>query len=336
MIIDAAGAEVEDLEGRIVGVFGTDASAKAGLLAPITKKSEAEGGIVVHRRVEAGINYSFLDDAQFPEKVQGYSRIASIADYAFYVLPKFGKISPPDGELAVILDAFGLDGSILAVDEEPPSGIGSYFKGTRLEAFRASSRSSQSSVIDLGAVKAGPNVPPKGTMIYIDRAFSVKGVGVVVLGFVLGGTVSVHDVLRLIPSTDGKRAEVRGIQVSDVDQETVGRGLRVGLSLKGVELKDLDKVSWMDDGSFQVSQKVSFDYKQSRFYKQSVDGRDMHLQLPGEILTCKLKAAGPGEGTVTASLPTGAPVWEGMRVGVVDLNGKGLRISGGGTCRAQS
>jgi hypothetical protein len=223
----------------------------------------------------------------------------------------------------------------VAVDEEPPSAIGTYFKGTRLDGYVASGRSSKSSVIDLSAVRAGPNVPPKGALVYIDRAFSVKGVGVVVLGFVLGGTVSVHDELRLIPSADGKRAEVRGIQVSDVDQATVGRGLRVGLSLKGVELKDLDKVSWMDDGGFQVSEKVSFDFHQSRFYRQGVDGRDMHLQLPGEILTCKLKAEGTS-GRVTAMLPSAAPVWEGMRVGVVDLNGKGLRVAGGGTCRAES
>jgi len=324
------------LEGRIVGVFGTDTNAKGGLLGPITKKSEAEGTLVVHRRVEGGINYSFLEDAQFPEKIQGYSRIASISDYAFYVLPKFGKITPPDGELAVTLDAFGLEGSILAIDEEPPAGIGSYFKGTRLEGFGATSRSSKSSVVDLAGVKTGPNVPTKGTLIYIDRAFSVKGVGVVVLGFVLGGTVSVHDELRLIPQTEGKVAEVRGIQVSDEDQETVGRGLRVGLSLKGVELKDLDKVSWMDDGSFQVRDKLSFEFRQSRFYKQAVVGRDLHLQLPGELLTCKLTADGSPGGVLTASLPYGAPIWEGMRVGVVDLNGKGLRVAGGGSCHAPS
>src|SRR6267378_2350930 len=167
------------MEGRIIGVFGTDLDAKSRLLAPITKKSEAEGAVVVHRRVEAGINYSFLDDAQFPEKVQGYSRIASIADHAFYVLPRFGKIAPPDGELVVVIDSFGLDGSIFAVDEAPPSGIGSYFKGTRLEGFETGTRSSQSSVIDLAAMRAGPNAPPTGTLIYIDRAFSVKGVGVV-------------------------------------------------------------------------------------------------------------------------------------------------------------
>jgi selenocysteine-specific translation elongation factor len=322
------------MEGRLVGVFGTDASAKGGLLSPITKKSEAEGAIVLHRRVEAGINYSFLDDAQFPEKVQGYSRIASIADHALFVLPKFGRIAPPDGELAVIIDSFGLDGSIFAVDEKPPPGIGSFFKGTRLEGFRAGSRSSRSSVIDLAGVGVRPDAPRAGTLVYIDRAFSVKGVGVVVLGFVLGGRVDVHDDLRLIPSSEGKKAEVRGIQVNDEDQQTVGRGVRVGLSLKGVELKDLDKVSWMDDGSIQLQDRLTLAFQQSRFYKQSVEGRDLHLQLPGELLTCRLKAEGPGEGLLTASLPSVAPVWEGMRVGVIDLNGKNLRVAGGGECRA--
>ncbi|MDG7020921.1 MAG: hypothetical protein JRN23_03205 [Nitrososphaerota archaeon] len=316
------------LEGRLIGVFGTDAGAKAGLLGPLTKRSEAEG-IVVHQRVESGMNYSFLDDAHFPEKVQGYSRIASIADRAIYVLPKSAKIAAPDGELAVVIDSFGLDGSIVSVDEEPPAGIGAYFKGTRIEGFASEPRSSLSSVIDLSAVGSGPNVPTKGTLVYIDRAFSVKGVGVVALGFVLGGTVSVHDELRLIPG-DGKTAEVRGIQVSDVDHESVGRGLRVGLSLKGVDVDDLDKVSWMDDGTFDVADRLSFEFKQSRFYRQGVEGRDMHLQLPGEILTCRLESGAPG--TLVASLPSGAPVWRGMRVGVVDLNGKGLRVAGGGVC----
>lgn len=319
------------MEGRIIGVFGSDAEAKTGLVGAVTKKSESEGGIQVSRRVDAGTSYSFLDDVHFPGKVQGYSRIASISDYAYYVLPRLGKISAPDGELAVILDSFGLEGSLVSVDEDPPQDIRSYFKGTRLEGYPVGSRSSQSSVIDLSAVGAGPNVPPRGALVYVDRSFSVKGVGVVVLGFVLGGTVSLHDQLRLVPGADGKRAEVRGIQVSDVDQQSVGRGLRVGLSLKGVELSDLEKVSWMDDGSFRLDDRLSFDFRPSPFYKQSVEGRDLHLQLPGELLTCKLSAEG-GEGRLVAALPSAVPVWKGMTVGVVDLNGRALRAAGGGVC----
>jgi selenocysteine-specific translation elongation factor len=327
------------LEGRIIGVFGTDAEAKASLLGGLAKKSEAEG-IVVYRRVESGVSLSFLDDSHFPDRVQGYARIASIADHALYVLPKYGRIAAPDGELAVIIDSFGLDGSILSVDEEPPGGIGAYFRGTRLESFMAGGRSSKSSVIDPSLVGTGSNAPSRGTLVYVDRAFSVKGVGVVVLGFVLAGRVSVHDELRLIPHSEEKRAEVRGIQVSDEDQESVGRGLRVGLSLKGVELRDLEKVAWLDDGSFQLTSNLSFSFTQSPFYKQALDGRgDLHVQLPGESFTCKLEALGSG-GRASASLPTsammGVPVWDGMRVGVLDLNRKNLRIAGGGVCNLQS
>ena len=60
----------------------------------------------------------------------------------------------------------------------------------------------------------------------------------VVLGFVLNGKVSVHDKLRILPSESNKLAEVKGIQISDEDYDTTERGIRVGLSLKGVELKD--------------------------------------------------------------------------------------------------
>ena len=315
------------MEGRIIGVFGTDPASKSGFLGSVAKKSEAEGAIVLHHRVDAGVPYSFLDDVQFPERIQGYSRIASISDYAYYVVPKFGKIAAPDGELAILLDALGVDGTMLYMDE-PASGASSFFKGLRLERYSVESRSAQSSVIDLSRVQSTGG-PPKGALVYIDRAFSVKGVGVVVLGFVLGGTVSVHDQLRLIPGSDGKRAEVRGIQVHDVDHESVGRGIRVGLSLRGVELKDLDKVSWMDDGTLQTADKVPFDYRQSGFYKQGVDGRDMHLQLPGEVVNCKVKLDGS---KALASLPAASPVWDGMRVGLIDLNGKGLRVAGGGVC----
>jgi selenocysteine-specific translation elongation factor len=316
------------MQGRLLGVFGTNPSLKNSFLGSVAKKSEAEG-ITVFHRVEGGIHYSFLDDAQFPEKLQGYSRIASIADFAYYILPKFGKITPPDGELAVLLDSFGLEGSILAIDEEVPQALVNFFKGTRLENYSVETRSSQSSVIKLSNIENGKNSHNSGTLVYVDRAFSVKGIGVVVLGFVLSGKISIHDELRLIPSQGGKKAEVRGIQVSDVDQESVERGIRIGLSLKGVELKDLAKVAWLDDGTFQLQDALSIEYTQSKFYKQPVDGRDLHLQLPGEILTCKLKV---NNGNLTASLPNQVPVWEGMRAGVIDLNAKNLRVTGGGVC----
>ncbi len=296
-------------------------------LSSIAKKSEADG-IVVYHRVEGGLHYSFIDDMQFPDKIQGYARIASITDHAYYILPKYGKMTAPDGELAVLLNSFGLNGNFVSIDEEAPPQLNGFFKGTCLATYPIDNRRSQSSMIDLSQIRK-KNVASSGTLVYVDRAFNVKGVGVVVLGFILNGRVSLHDELRLIPSENSLKAEVKGIQVSDVDQESVERGIRVGLSLKGVELKDLEKVMWLDDGTSQLENTLSLEFVQSKFYKQPLDERDMHLQVPGETLTCKLKTNGS---RLSASLPFQVPVWPGMPVSVLDLNAKNLRVAGGGNC----
>ena len=166
-------------------MFGTNPEEKGTFENSIAKKSEVEGIIVYHRN-EQGVRYSFLDDAQFPEKIQGYSRIASLCDYAYYVFPRNGKLQTPDGELAVLLDSFGLGGEVL-VDEENPAfedAIKSNFKGLHLEVFPITRRSSKSSIIDLSKVKNRSLLDQEKTLVYIDRSFNVRGVGVVALGFV--------------------------------------------------------------------------------------------------------------------------------------------------------
>lgn len=312
------------MRGHTIGVFGSDKELKAAFENAVAKKSEVEGMIVYHRN-ESGLRYSLLDDPAFPETIQGYSRIASISDHAYYLLPGPGRLTAPDGELAVLLDAFELPGTIQAIGGTSAEPFKSAFKGLRLADYPVEARTKDSSVADFSKIVDPPGTPD-ATLIYIDRAFVVKGVGTVVLGFVLSGEVSLHDELRAIPSSD-VRAEVKGIQVNDEDQESAGRGVRVGLSLKGVDAKQLDKVSWLDDGSFKLSETVTFSYRQSTYYKQAVTGRSLHLQLPGVLATARVESK---DDRVTATLQNPVPVWNGMKVALVDLNGKGLRIAGGG------
>lgn len=110
------------MEGITVGVFGTDREVKAAFESSVAKKSEAEG-ITVYSRTEGGRRYSLLDTADFPERIQGYSRIASLVDYVLYLFQKSGKLAAPDGELAVLLGSFALPGAIQIVDGVPtPQG----------------------------------------------------------------------------------------------------------------------------------------------------------------------------------------------------------------------
>jgi selenocysteine-specific translation elongation factor len=111
--------------------------------------------------------------------------------------------------------------------------------------------------------------------------------------------------------------------------ESAGRGIRVGLSLRGVEAKDLDNSHWLDDGSFDLTDSPAFRIAKSPFYRQEVVGRDLHIQLPGEMLPTSL--SDEDSDLVKASLPVPIPVWEGMRAALIDLNGKALRVVGGAT-----
>ena len=78
---------------------------------------------------------------------------------------------------------------------------------------------------------------PEGCLLYVDRAFGVKGVGVVVTGTLKAGPVERGQELRLMPA--GKGVRVRGLQAYYREQERVMPGSRVALNLHGVELGEV-------------------------------------------------------------------------------------------------
>ncbi|QCD44233.1 selenocysteine-specific elongation factor [Campylobacter mucosalis] len=74
---------------------------------------------------------------------------------------------------------------------------------------------------------------------YIDRAFSIKGIGSVVTGSVLSGSVRVGE--KLYNYDLAKEVLVRNIQTHDQNTQNAGTSSRVALNLTGVELSELKK-----------------------------------------------------------------------------------------------
>jgi len=319
------------MDGILLGVFGSDTDSKSALLTSLGKKSEAEGTVIYHR-TDSGKKISLLDDLEFPQRIQGYSMVASICDHAYFMFPRSGRLAAPDGELAVLLESFSLPGTIQVVEgTSNPDAVRSALKGTAVGKYPIEERNLQSAIMDPSklTMKTGA---PQGTLVYVDRAFTVKGIGTVALGFVLSGKVSVHDKLRPVPGKEGLTADVKSIQINDEDYDSAGRGIRVGLSLKGVDPSDLEKTHWLDDGSFKVSDTLDLAFAKSQFYKQAVVDREMHLQLPGEMLAATI-GAGSSSDSISAKLQSVAPVWDGMRSALIDLNSKSLRVAGGCTSK---
>ena len=75
------------------------------------------------------------------------------------------------------------------------------------------------------------------TRLYVDRVFTLRGIGTVVTGTLWSGTLSEGDELRAEPGGLGVR--VRSLQVHDEPVESAGAGQRVALALPGVERRDL-------------------------------------------------------------------------------------------------
>ena len=73
--------------------------------------------------------------------------------------------------------------------------------------------------------------------LYVDRVFSLRGIGTVVTGTLWSGTVGGGDLLWAEPA--GREVRVRSIQVHDQPVERAEAGQRVALALPGVERSEL-------------------------------------------------------------------------------------------------
>ena len=93
-------------------------------------------------------------------------------------------------------------------------------------------------LLDLaGRHAAAAEDPPRPARLPLDRAFHLKGLGVVVTGTLASGAVRTGDALEVLPR--GERVRVRSIQVHGQPREQAEAGERTSLQLTGVALEDL-------------------------------------------------------------------------------------------------
>ncbi len=81
--------------------------------------------------------------------------------------------------------------------------------------------------------------PERATRLPVDRAFHLKGLGVVVTGTLASGAVAPGDALELLPG--GGRARVRSVQVHGAGRERAEAGERTALQLTGAALGEVER-----------------------------------------------------------------------------------------------
>jgi selenocysteine-specific elongation factor len=75
------------------------------------------------------------------------------------------------------------------------------------------------------------------TRLYVDRVFTLQGVGTIATGTLWSGTIAAGDLLRVEPS--GRVVRVRSVQVHDQPVDMAEAGQRVAVNLPAVERREL-------------------------------------------------------------------------------------------------
>jgi selenocysteine-specific elongation factor len=100
----------------------------------------------------------------------------------------------------------------------------------------------KAALIDLASrhvVSADVTDPDRPARLPVDRAFHLRGLGVVVTGTLASGEVRPGDALEVLPR--GQRARVRSIQVHGQPREAAEAGERTSLQVSGVALEELGR-----------------------------------------------------------------------------------------------
>ncbi len=272
------------MKSVIVGTAGHIDHGKTALVRALTGidtdrlKEEKERGISIdlgfaHLQLTNNLRVGFVDVPGHERFIKNMLAGASGIDLVLFVIAADESIKPqtrehfdicrllsiPQGIVVLtksdLVDSDILDLVRLEVDE--------FVRGSFLEnapVIAVSSTTGQG-IDDLRneLKKMGAEIAAKDTSRFfrlpIDRAFSMRGFGVVVTGTLISGSVGLEQEVELYPAA--KRVRVRGIQVHGETVTRAGAGQRTALNLAGVDSAELARGMMLAEaGRFQPTNRI--------------------------------------------------------------------------------
>ncbi|MCH2402977.1 MAG: EF-Tu/IF-2/RF-3 family GTPase [Candidatus Nitrosopelagicus sp.] len=243
--------------------------------------------LTVYDRKESDIIRTWVVPNGFPEKIQPLLQAINIAEYVIFYVASLDRYT---GEQIIALDMLNKKNGILSHSYEVDENrLHSMIKGTVLQNYKKI----DSPNIKEELVKLPPVSNDGPAQIVIDHSFDVKGVGTVVLGKVLQGTINQYDNLKHLPS--GTDVMVKSIQMHDDDVKQAVCPARVGLSLKGIKPDEVGRGDIItSDESFEIKNELEIDFKQSPFYKGEISENQMCLVSVGlQVKAAKFSSISP-------------------------------------------
>jgi len=311
------------MSGVTVAVLG------AGDIAKELGKKGTASDVTLFNLVHDDLAITLVEPTQFPEKIPPLLASIAMADHCLLVLTELSK---PVAETIATLELSDVPTTVVMGPAIGETDVVRLLKGGRLAAaprVPLDFPHLRELVEGLStAARPGPVRVP------IDHSFPVKGVGAVALGVVRQGTLHAHERLRLYPTA--KVAEIRSVQVHDVDRKEAVTGERVGVALKGVEADELERGQVLaPENSLRAGTPLSLGpLEKCRYYRGDAGtGAQLHLCLGLQAVPASLDEVGPSGARVTPDRPVAYDAEDPAYL--LDLSvGAGPRIFARGRARA--
>ncbi len=220
----------------------------------IGKKGSVNGITFYNRKTDRGV-ITALFPSQDESKPYALPEALLMASC---VLVSTRNVDKKFGEVLIACSLLGR--KTLFTDDNDASTLAS---DAGIEEYRTVSKGGILEALETGA----ENGQGKRVRVDIDKAFPVRGIGTVALGIVTQGTVRQHDKLF---HTSGRQVSVRSIQSQDEDIAAAGMGTRVGLALKDIEDKDVDKGDVLSDRQIAKCSRIVISFRQSGITKEQI------------------------------------------------------------------
>ena len=237
---------------------------------------------------------TLIEATKYPDKLSSLFYAAAMSEFAIFVID---KIDSTLGETILMIDSLGINkGWIILRNYIQEAQIRPLITGTSVESYTIVGEDPiklREELLTMASKMSLPSDKQCGS-VPVDSHFNVKGVGTVVLGSVIDGTVKKHDKLRVMPL--GETVILKSIQKHDVDSDDSVKGDHVGLALRGIESERLDRgyVLTTDD-SVKMSKNIKNNAKVVKYWPSPLkEGMVMHIGHWMQMVPCRIKAIDNG------------------------------------------
>ncbi|WP_338600778.1 translation elongation factor [Sulfolobus tengchongensis] len=286
--------------GGIISILSSDKNKTIEIADKLGKLHETTKTKIYYKKKGEYIR-SILLSSEYPEKILDVAEILSLSSTVILYLPE--TLSWMDGELALLVDAFNIRNKIVIsnLSENKIKDLLNPLKS--FDKFEL-----RNEINDVDEIKEEDN-----GLVYIDRVFTVKGVGTVVTGFSLTN-VEVHEKLIALPYN--REVEIKSIQVLDEDQKAVSSGVRIGFALKNVKEEEINDLTYLVKPNVKIQKEIEGTI--TKYKWGSVNEGQNHVIIRGHSIPVNVKIENE-KAKITSLLPI--PVVD-NRIPILNVNVK--------------